>query len=407
MKVQIFALSTVTAFLIGSASAIAQSTAPTRPIQEDERAILFPSGQMIEVGRSVAADNCAKCHGMDGISTAEDLPNLAGQRAIYLYRILTAYQSGDRKNGAMGHVSRFLNDEAIRSISVYYASLTPARVPTEGGAAEVPQSLEDSPFAGIRTAIKKCNKCHGESGNSSASGMPNLTAQDPEYFGTSMKAYIDGSRNHKMMKKLVGNLEDQTIREMGVYYAVQSPQASQTRGDGDVDSGRSLSEPCGNCHGVDGNAGSGNMPSLAGQDARYFVKAMKQYLDGERKHEPMYDAVNALSASDIQDLATFYAGQEPRPRNVRVPFTPAEWIERCERCHGVNGNSTDPRFPMLAGQRKSYLKKAMKAYVGNERAGYVMHAMSDPLSQSDIERIVSYYASQEPKSVVYLQLPCE
>jgi cytochrome c553 len=36
-----------------------------------------------------------------------------------------------------------------------------------------------------------------------------------------------------------------------------------------------------------------------------------------------------------------------------------------------------------------------------------MHAMSDPLSQADIERIVDHYSTQQPKSVVYMQLPCE
>jgi cytochrome c553 len=46
-------------------------------------------------------------------------------------------------------------------------------------------------------------------------------------------------------------------------------------------------------------------------------------------------------------------------RNTRTPLTTAEWIERCERCHGIDGNSTDPRFPMLAGQEKTYLASAL------------------------------------------------
>jgi cytochrome c553 len=35
-----------------------------------------------------------------------------------------------------------------------------------------------------------------------------------------------------------------------------------------------------------------------------------------------------------------------------------------------------------------------------------MHAMADPLSVMDIERIAVYFASQQPKAVVYMQLPC-
>jgi cytochrome c553 len=121
----------------------------------------------------------------------------------------------------------------------------------------------------------------------------------------------------------------------------------------------------------------------------------------------MFNAVNKLSEADIKDLATFYAAQEPVRRNVRVPFTSAEWMARCERCHGLDGNSSDPRFPMLAGQDASYLKSALKAYTEDGKGSAAMHAMADPLSAADVERIVTHYAAQEPKSVMYMQLPCE
>jgi len=35
-----------------------------------------------------------------------------------------------------------------------------------------------------------------------------------------------------------------------------------------------------------------------------------------------------------------------------------------------------------------------------------MYAMAAPLSAMDIERIAAYFASQQPKAVVYMQLPC-
>jgi cytochrome c553 len=121
----------------------------------------------------------------------------------------------------------------------------------------------------------------------------------------------------------------------------------------------------------------------------------------------MFEAIDGLSESDINDLATFYAKQEPVRREVRTPFTTAEWIDRCERCHGINGNSTDPRFPMLAGQNEDYLKKVMQAYSSGARPMSVMHAMSEPLTETDIQLIAAHYAAQEPKSVIYMQLPCE
>jgi cytochrome c553 len=379
-----------------------------KPLSEMERAALSPSRDMIELGRNVAATACTECHGSKGVTTEPGMPHLAGQRTVYLYRVLQAYQARKRTNDEMNHAVGFLNDEALLAVSAYFASLAPARPPMLDEAvesAELPP--DDDPFAGIKGDMKKCVKCHGETGNSDASGMPNLSAQDPEYFATTMKAYVDGDRNHKLMKKLASALDEATINQMGVFYAVQVPARTETRGEGDAEAGRHVADACSNCHGADGNASGSDMPTLAGQDARYFIKAMDAYKDGERQHESMFNAVNKLSEADIKNLAAYYADQEPVRRNVRVPFTSAEWLARCERCHGLDGNSSDPRFPMLAGQDATYLKNALQAYTKGGNGSAAMHAMADPLSAADVERIVAHYSTQEPKSVMYMQLPCE
>ncbi|MBT8060534.1 MAG: cytochrome c4 [Gammaproteobacteria bacterium] len=356
----------------------------------------------------MAETACAGCHGIDGVSTEPGRPHLAGQRAVYLYRTLNAYQTGTRTDAQMSHAIGFLNEDAIRSVAAYYASLPPVTAGSEASGeqhANVP--LDEDPFADIRPAMKRCDKCHGETGNSSAGGMPSLTAQDPEYFLSSMLAYSNGGRDHRMMQRLVQNLDEEIIRKMGVYYAVQEPRRSDTGYQGDPEAGAALAEACASCHGADGNASAADMPSVAGQDARYFVKAMNAYADGERKHEGMFQAVDGLTTEEIQNLAAFYAVQEPLQRSIRKPFTSAEWIERCERCHGVDGNSSDPRFPMLAGQREDYLSAALQAYGNAERSSSTMHAMSAPLSASDIERIARYYSQQTPRGVIYLMLPCD
>lgn len=406
MKRAMHILSTVSLILLGSVSALAQNADPTQAIQEHEKAALFPSAHMIEVGRNVAHTACAECHGMDGLLSDKDQPHLAGQRAVYLYRILLAYQNGGRKDEAMQKVSSFLNDEALLSVSAYYASLTPARKPVEPDATLAPEWTGDNPFTGIQADLKKCIKCHGETGNSTASGMPNLTAQAPEYFELAVQSYAEGKRSHKIMNKLVSQLDPQTVKAMGIFYGVQQPARTETVGDGNAEAGGALTEKCATCHGADGNASNANVPSLAGQDARYFIKAMQAYQEGKREHEKMAEAVAGLDETQIKDMATFYASQEPIHRDIRAPFTTAEWVQRCERCHGINGNSTDPRFPMLAGQNENYLRKALRAYSSGTREISVMHAMAEPLSESDIERIVGHYASQEGKSVVYFQLPC-
>jgi len=392
-------------FGLASTPALSQGSLLTQPIQEEERAALFPTGKMLNQGREVAETVCASCHGMDGISDNEGEPNLAGQRAVYLYRAQRAYHEGTRFDKTKKH-NGHLSDQALLSVSAYYSSLEPAERIESSDLTETEDTYEEDPFLSIRSSMRKCIKCHAESGNSTRSGMANLTAQNPEYFITSMMAYIDGSRSHNLMRKLVAKLDEATIRKMGVFYAVQQPLQTENLGEGDANVGRRLAEDCKSCHGDDGNAKKANMPTLAGQDAKYFIKAMTHYKNGERQHQKMFEAVERLSEQDMIDLATYYAAEVPVKRDVRMPLKSTEWITRCERCHGIDGNSSDPRFPMLAGQEVSYLEKALNAYVTGERTNTTMHAMADPLSSMDIERIAAYFASQRSKAVVYIQLPC-
>lgn len=425
-------LATLLLFLLISTKASPQNSIAVRAIADTERKALFPSRDMIEFGQSAAAANCASCHGLDGLSTAEGEPHLAGQRTVYLYRVLKAFQSGIRRDQSNKHKT-FLNDEALLSIAVYYAGLSPATITknvetagagavaetdetTDEGAAGASDTDEatgsaaiavDDPFLAIRPAMKKCIKCHGKAGEAKGSGMPSLTAQDPEYFVTSMMAYVDGSRSHRLMKRLVGNLDEITLQQMGVFYAVQEPLQTKTLGEGDVNVGRRLAKECESCHGVDGNASNPSMPTLAGQDAKYFLKAMRHYKDGTRKHEQMFEAAEPISEQDMIDMASYYAAEIPRRRDVRMPLNSSEWITRCERCHGIDGNSSDPRFPMLAGQDETYLRNAMAAYSNGMRGNTTMYAMSAPLSAMDIENISGYFATQQPKAVIYMELPCE
>ena len=146
-------------------------------------------------------------------------------------------------------------------------------------------------------------------------------------------------------------------------------------------------------------------PSLAGQDAQYFIAAMKSYKDGSRSDASMKAPAASLDESVIKDMAAYYANQAPQAPKVRKPMTTAEMAQRCDRCHGVGGNSTDPRSPALAAQRPEYLERVMRAYQKGERKSKAMAAMLDGLSEADIAALAGYYASQRARSVVYVPLP--
>ncbi len=85
-------------------------------------ASLTPEQQTIEQGKRVAR-MCVGCHGPEGISRVSSYPSIAGLPQAYLEEQLHAFRSGERDNPMMSSVARNLSDEAIESLSLYFASL--------------------------------------------------------------------------------------------------------------------------------------------------------------------------------------------------------------------------------------------------------------------------------------------
>ena len=113
----------------------------------------------------------------------------------------------------------------------------------------------------------------------------------------------------------------------------------------------------------------------------------------------------ALDDRAMSDIAAFYAAQQPQPLSVRRPLTIAEWTERCDRCHGVNGNSTDPLTPSLAAQRADWLEQVLHAYRTGARKSSAMAAMSALMSEADVKDIAAHYARQTARAVTYVVVP--
>ena len=67
--------------------------------------------------------------------------------------------------------------------------------------------------------------------------------------------------------------------------------------------------------------------------------------------------------------------------------------ESCVSCHGMNGRSTNPNNPNLAGQKKNYLIKALKAYRDKTRVDPMMNSLTASLSDADIDDIATFYSS--------------
>ena len=66
---------------------------------------------------------CATCHGKNGIGTAPNYPNLAGQKSQYLAQQMLLFRSGERKSEQMNIIAQPLSDEDIQNLAAYYESL--------------------------------------------------------------------------------------------------------------------------------------------------------------------------------------------------------------------------------------------------------------------------------------------
>jgi cytochrome c553 len=71
----------------------------------------------------------------------------------------------------------------------------------------------------------------------------------------------------------------------------------------------------------------------------------------------------------------------------------AKKARACQVCHGKGGRSTDPTYPILAGQHAKYIIKQLKAFRAGTRKDPIMNGMAAPLSDDDIEDVAAFFQS--------------
>ena len=270
----------------------------------DELRPIYAKPADVADGKQFADSACAGCHGANGISTTTGIPDLAGQRPVYLYMALRAYQSGARINAAMNTSVKFTSDAALVKVAAYYASLDPPQPPA--GAAP---TFLDPMLAGKTAAAAACAGCHGEAGVTTTPGFPSLVALTPQYLTTAMKAYRSGQRQNDTMKSMLAAIGDADINHIALFYALQKPSRAQTPAPGDQQAGKASTVGCAGCHGDQGVSSNPATPSLAGQDAEYLVAALRAYKNGARADETMKTLAGPLD----DDYDEKYSGVLCRP----------------------------------------------------------------------------------------------
>jgi cytochrome c553 len=165
-------------------------------------------------GRKKHAEACASCHGTQAVSPNDTWPNLAGQNAAYLVRILGAYKSGAQTDVMMSPVAGTLSDQDIQNLAAYYAGLS-----CKAAGEKAPGDA-----AAGKALAKNCTACHGESGMGSNPAWPSIAGQKPIYLANTLKAFRAGLRKDPMMAGVVRGLSDADIANLAAHYAAQSCQ---------------------------------------------------------------------------------------------------------------------------------------------------------------------------------------
>ena len=68
----------------------------------------------------------------------------------------------------------------------------------------------------------------------------------------------------------------------------------------------------------------------------------------------------------------------------------------CASCHGEKGDKPlQPEYPVLAGQYRDYLYKALRDYKTGARKNPIMSGMAKPLSSKEMQDLAEWFSSQE------------
>ena len=161
------------------------------------------------------AELCVGCHGEGGISQMENIPSLVAQPDLFIQWQLVFFRAGTRKNEQMQPIVEQLNNEDIRNLGAYYASLEPPKAP----------KLDDDPDLSKKgaqaAAGRRCASCHTDS-YAGTKAVARIAGQREEYLVKALHDYKSGVRaggGMAAMADVAYPLSDEEIEALAHYLA--------------------------------------------------------------------------------------------------------------------------------------------------------------------------------------------
>jgi cytochrome c553 len=172
--------------------------------------------------------SCVTCHGPQGISTSEYIPNLAGLPPEVIYKELTDYRTGKRNWVVMNAVATGLADQDMADVAAYYASCPRDNLVNIQRTAPSDNHISRLVTDGdpMRNVVA-CAACHGPEGVKT--GAPPLVGQPAEYLSNQLVAFSQGTRTNdinRQMRLIASRLTPQEVVGLTEYFGSREPKTA-------------------------------------------------------------------------------------------------------------------------------------------------------------------------------------
>jgi cytochrome c553 len=171
-----------------------------------------------------------------------------------------------------------------------------------------PPALSDEASAEM---VELCTVCHGETGLPEDPAVPILWGQESYYLYVQLKDFKAGRRASEVMFSIVADLERETMKALGRYFAGQewpgtgykAPEDLAAKAQSALAAGQ-----CVQCH-LGGYEGNSRIPRLAGQTAEYLERTMLDFKNKVRLNSAAKGSLFAAYPDDeITAMAHYLAG---------------------------------------------------------------------------------------------------
>ncbi len=167
----------------------------------------------IAAGKEKAA-LCSACHGENGISQMENIPSLAAQPDQFIQWQLIFFRAGTRKNEQMQPIVEQLDNNDIRNLGAYFASLPPPE-----------RKTDDNPDLSAKgkqaAAGRRCASCHLDS-FAGTKAVSRIAGQREDYLLKALHDYKSGARaggGMAAMAEVAYALSEEEIEALAHYLA--------------------------------------------------------------------------------------------------------------------------------------------------------------------------------------------